>query len=536
MKQWQAVFAAAVVAVGVSVANGQTGGQRLTDQELRLLYSKADLIVQFEVASSRTTTLDPKLVWEVTGPVLAVLKGDLGPGAISVHVASIVRAFDRPGSDLRGKQYVAGLEPLSAAGRRHYKLVADRAFAAEGPDAVALRHLAEKDAAGNRPGLELEVRPMQPVFLPRGPKVIAVRLANNTDDTVTYLEAPIIERDGKLYLPGGGSLWVRDQGGNVVPDTGDVHSGEAPQPPGARPEPSVIFSKTSFTKTIDLSKYYDLDPGRYTVHVSLASPGQGGRVSAEPVPIQVGAVNLAPPPEPTGPVARTTPASAEPALPGTGFYSPGEARSGLAAMLRPTKPSFELGEPVTVEFRLVNASDRTIAVDVRLERTLTFEVTPVGESPPPRSLRNTILWPADEPGLPETRAHLRGLAFWGRLVDVNWYHGKGEKDLPRPGEIEAGKDFTYERFGRMLFDFHEPGVYRIQARYEVQRPKPPRVPAPAAEVPPAATEKAVEGPTGPKTPEPSTRLPLDMRWWVGEVESNPVLVRITPPTGRRRGW
>lgn len=532
MKRTVWMLLAAAVAAGASAAWAQTGRQPLTEQELRLLWNQAPLVVQFEAESRRRTTLDPQLVWEVEGEVLAVLKGDLEPGPLSVHVASIVRAFDRPGADLPGRQYIAGLIPLKDAGRRHYELVAGYAFAADGAEAAALRELAGDAGGKGRPGLELAVKPMQKVFMLRGPKVVAVRLANNTDDSVTYVQAPIIEREGQLFLPGGGSLWIRDETGSVVPDKGTVKRGESP-PASRRPEPAVIFPEASFTKTIDLGKYYDLSAGRYTVHLSVASPGERGRLAAEPVRIQVGAVNLPPPPAPepepdggAGAVDRSRDAGG--AVPSAGFYEHGEPRSGLAALLRPTQTSFELGEPVKVEFRLVNTSVRTMAVDVRLERTLTFEVTPVGDSPPPRSLRNTILWPEDEPGLPESRAHLREDAFWGRIIDVNWFHGKGEKDLPRLDEVEGGDGFTYERFGRMLFDFHQPGLYRIVARYTVRRPRPPQVePTPEAE-----SETAAEGETPKeKKAEP---VPLDMRWWVGEVESNPVLVRITPPS-RRRG-
>ena len=76
------------------------------------------------------------------------------------------------------------------------------------------------------------------------------------------------------------------------------------------PTPALVLPKASFVETVDLSKYYELSEGRYTLMVSLATPDGRGRVSSNGFSFQVGAVNL--------PAAKAD-------LPGapTGFYVSG---------------------------------------------------------------------------------------------------------------------------------------------------------------------------------------------------------------------
>jgi hypothetical protein len=73
---------------------------------------------------------------------------------------------------------------------------------------------------------------------------------------------------------------------------------------------------------------------------------------------------------------------------------------------------------------------------------------------------------------------------------------------PTPEEISAGKNLSYERFGRNLFGFAKPGVYRVTAAYRVARPK-------EGEGAPGA------GPTA---------------WWTGELETNPITIQILSPS------
>jgi hypothetical protein len=124
----------------------------------------------------------------------------------------------------------------------------------------------------------------------------------------------------------------------------------------------------------------------------------------------VGAVNL--PPEPAGKAAPTKAAdggaektASNPGLPDAiaagptekstkpaanltdpAKCMPGKPDKGLVALLRPSKSKFALGEPVEVELRLIklgNQGPPNLAIDTRLERTLTFHVAEVGDSPPP---------------------------------------------------------------------------------------------------------------------------------------------------------
>jgi len=505
MKHWRWFFAAAALAAASACA-GQTSRPRLTDEQLKGLYDSAPLVVQIEIESVQGTMVHPRLTYEAAGRVVEALKGTLAPGKISVHVESPIRAFDLPASDLAGRQYVAAVAPLKGAGDRHFELVGGAAFAADGPEAEALRKMAGTSASPAPPPpvqqLTLRVEPKQPVFLPEGPKVVEVRLTNSGPESAAYVNAPVIERDGKLYLPGAGALWIRDAAGRLAQDKGNVQVGASPPPPA---KPALILPGASFTETIDLAKFYALPPGRYTLFMALEAPDGRGRVPSNGLSIQIGAVNLPEPPPPVSPLTPAGEAVSAAKLPASDQYKPGQPRAGLAALLRPLKTTYEVGEPVELEFRLINTSPRSMAVDVRMERTLTFEATPVGDSPPPRSLRNTILWPLDGPGLPEARAYLGQDAFWGRVININWYYDKQEQDLPRRQEIEGGKNFAYERFGQMLFDFQKAGVYRIRATYRVSRPTPPK----------PAEGEAVAAP--------------DLDWWVGDLDSNPVLIRIVEP-------
>ena len=510
MNGWRWVVLSAALAAA-TVGHAQTSRPRLSDEDLKSLFDSADLVVRFQVEAAERTSADPNLVWEASGPLLEVLKGQLEPGKVHVHVDSFIRSFDNPGGELPGKAYVAAIKPLGIPGARRFRIDGRYAFAADGEEARVLRKLADEAArprSTGRADLTLTVRPEEKVFLPSGPKMVEVRLTNNGSEPASYVQAPLLEQDGKLYLPGAGAILVRDAAGKIIPHRGNVAAGEAPPPP-AKPKPALVFPKTSFTETFDLAKYYDLSLGRYTLLVSVGDPDGSGRIVSNGVSFQVGAVNL-PETLPAAPVGPTPSRAVERALPGLlpdpNQYKPGEPRSGLALLLRPERAVFEVGKPVKLEARLINTSDRTVSVDVRLERTLTLQVTPVADSPAPTSLRNAILWPPDGPGgMPDARAYLRPGAFWGHLVDINWYFGKQERDLPRREDVAAGRDLSYERFGHMLFAFNQAGTYRVQATYRVTRPAAPKS-EPAAEAPPTSLD-----------------------WWIGDVDSNPILIRIAGP-------
>ncbi|HUX16293.1 MAG TPA: hypothetical protein VMW52_07450 [Phycisphaerae bacterium] len=511
MKRWMLLIPlAGLVATGAAPAAPDARAPLSVD-DLKVVYESASDVVQFQIESVQANpTAAPRLVWEVRGPILETFKGRLLPGTISVHVESVVRSFDLPRAELVGRQFIVAIKPLSEQADRRFQLVGNYGFEAASAEATALRELAEAEAQRGSGGenLRLSVRPLEQVFQVEGPKTVEIRLTNEGSDSAMYLQAPLAKRDGQLYLTGQGAIRIRDLSGRIVPDKGKIVTGQVPPPP---PTPALILPKASFVETLDLAKYYDLSAGRYTLVVMLATPTGNARIPSNGLSFQVGAVNLPevpPTPELIGlPAAEAGTTPAPPAakeqvdLPAPASYKPGEAVSGLAGLLRPAKSHYALGEPIEVEFRLINQGPRSLAVDARLERALTVTVTPAGNSAEPLFIRQIIPWADDGNTVPEARAFLREGAFWGRTLNLNVLFGKSLDAFPAPTpeEISAGKDLSYERFGRNLFGFNKAGVYRVTATYRVARSR-------------AAEAAAGAGP-------PSI-------WWTGDLETNAVTIQI----------
>jgi hypothetical protein len=508
-------------------------------EDIKALYKEADFIVQFQAESVQAKTeVNPRLTWEVRGPVLEVTKGALLPGQISVHVDSVLRAFDMPRNALEGKQFLVAIKPLGDASSRRFQLIGAYAFLADSKEAQVLRQLASADVEKGSGGqtLELVIRPLQPTYPVSGPKMIEIRLTNNGNDSATFLQAPISEKEGRLFLTGQGMVRIRDVSGRIVPDKGNVTVGQPPPPP---PTPALVLPKASFVETLDLSKFFELSEGRYTLMVSLATPDGRGRIASNGFSFQVGAVNLppAPPskPELPGTALPPTPLVERPAaaeklppppdlsateppmppvrrmevqLPDPTKYQPGKSTAGLAGLLRPvTKGKFALGDPVELEIRLINTGGRAIAIDARLERTLTIQVQPVGDSAQPLVVRQVIPWPADPGPMPEERSYLREGAFWGRTINLNMLFGKTLDELPTPTpeEIAAGKGLSYERYGKNLFGFPKAGIYTVTATYTVARP-----------------QKPVASADGEKTPAKD----VAKEWWVGDIQTNSITIQV----------
>jgi len=163
--------------------------------------------------------------------------------------------------------------------------------------------------------------------------------------------------------------------------------------------------------------------------------------------------------------------------------------------------------PIDLEFRLINQGPRTVAVDTRLERALTVQVQPVGESPQPLIVRQVIPWPEDGATMPEERAFLREGAFWGRALNLNTLYGKSLDELPppTPEAIAAGRGLTYEQFGKNLFGFPKPGIYRVTVTYAASRLRPP------------------EGQAGSQPPS---------AWWTGNLQTNPITIEVFEPQAK----
>ncbi len=515
MKHGLVCILAGAAAMVAAIAPSEAAPTRppRTPEQIERLLETAPMVVHVKVDSvEANATVDPRLAWEVRGPVLEVLKGELLPGPISIHVESVVRAFDQPREALPRTEYVAALAPLGDPAERRFQLAGPHAFPADGTEARMLRGLvdrAEPVGTGGE-GLRLVIQPEEKVFAPGGAKKLQLRLTNEGDASATYIQAPVAVRGEKLYLPGRGGLRIRDADGTLVPDRGNVLTGQAPPPP---PTPALILPKASFVEVIDLDTYYELAPGRYTAVLILATPNGLGTIPSNGLSIQVGAVDL-PPPVPLPPAieAALLPADPEPPevsitqVPPPASYRPGDASGGLAALLRPEQSTFELGMPVEVEFRLINVGPRTVKIDARLERTLTFHVTPVRGSPRPSPVRNVVTWP-ETTEIPAAHAYLREGDFWGRLLDLNILYGRELASLKGPSltEVRSGKDLPYARYGPILYGFDEPGLYKIIATYDAGPIRPP------------------EG----GSPDPG--------WWTGDVRSNPILIQIVEaPAGVRR--
>ncbi|MFO8014226.1 MAG: hypothetical protein R6X20_13080 [Phycisphaerae bacterium] len=480
---------------------------------LKEAYARAPLLVEFQVDTVQANpTVDPRLVWEVRAALLGVLKGQLLPGRLVIHVDSVVRVFDKPRAEVEGRKYLAPLKPLGQAAQRRFQMVGPRAWPAESKEADRLRQLADTETqpAPGGQDLRLTVKPVEPVFPVRGAKTVEVRLTNTGQDSATYVQAPIVEKGGKLYLPGNGRITIRTTTGEAVTDKGNVVTGMVPPPP---PQPALILPGASYAETVDLDKYFTLPAGRYTFSMFLATPDGRGRIASNGFSFQVGVTNLPEAPKPDEPEPAEPepepiePPSTEPAeaaggddLPEPHTYTPGEASFGLAALLRPTRTVYRLGDPVPVELRLINDGPRTVAVDTRLERTLTVTVEAVGDSPQPLMIRQVIPWPADETVPPAERAYLREAAFWGRTVNLNVLYGKklDAIEAPTAADLADAKSLRYERFGRNLFGFPKPGTYRVTATYTVRKPK-------------------TNG---------GGNAGLDKVWWTGDVQSNPILIRV----------
>lgn len=512
MRRWiPAVCAlAALATAAVAAPSKPINRDALGFEDLKAVYKNAPLVVEVQIVDHKSNPqISNRLVWEATAKVLALVKGQLSPPKISIHVDSFIRAFDRPKSEIVGKQYLVCLEPMSTEQGNHYRLAGGYAFAAGGQEAKTLRELAETQGQKGTPdsNLELKVKPLEKVYQPDRPKLVQITLTNTGKESARYIQAPMAEADGKLYFLGAGGIRIRDNAtGELLSAGPKVVKRQAPPGP---PEPVLLLPKQNFSRTVDLEEYYDLKPGRYTMSVLLETPDGQGRVGSNALTIQVGTVNLpAASEKPSVPEAiEAQPVASdevEPAardLPSPMSYSPGKPGNGLAALLRPTKAIYELGEPVNVEVRLVNTGGRTVSVDARLERTLRLNVTSVDGSPQPLFIRQVIPWPKTD-GTPNQRAWLREDGFWGRVINVNMLYGTdlAEHEGPSGDDIAAGKDLSYERFGRNLFGFTRPGTYRVTATY--------RVP-------------------GPMKPDKN-----GIHWWVGEVESNPIVIRVVKPGGR----
>lgn len=299
-------------------------------EDLKAIYDGTDLVVQFQVdAVQARPEVAPRLTWEVDATLVGVLRGTLAPGKLFVHVESVIRAFDLQRTDLLGKQFVAAVKPLTDATQRRFQLLGGCAFLADSKEAEVFRQLADADATrgSGSEDISLQVRLLAPVFPVEGPKQIEILLTNNGKESATYVQQPLSERDGKLYLTGQGHIRISDASGRSVSPKDSVLVGQVP--PG-QSTPALILPRATFKEILDLDKHFELSAGRYTLAVMLAPPSGRGRIVSNGQSFQVGAVNL---PEPEPAKDPPTPVPLAPSRP-----PPRPARTRRRAPTSPTLP------------------------------------------------------------------------------------------------------------------------------------------------------------------------------------------------------
>src|SRR4030042_3408857 len=78
---WLVMLAAFAMAAPLATAVAQESRTPVGFEDIKALYKEADLIVLFQAETVQANpSVAPRLVWEVKGPVIEVVKGKLLPG------------------------------------------------------------------------------------------------------------------------------------------------------------------------------------------------------------------------------------------------------------------------------------------------------------------------------------------------------------------------------------------------------------------------------------------------------------------------
>jgi len=475
-------------------ASAQGLGRRFDFAELKQMVDDAGLLVRGKALAEPVSkgAGEEGLAWRIPFEILEVVKGQQEARTLDVYVESPFRDLNCARKQIPGKEYVLPLVPLAEDEQGGFRLVHEVGFAAGSPEADKLIEIAKgKVTSQTVIPLRLRLSATGAPYESGKPAPVQAVLENLSDEAITYAQAPLDIRYPDLYLIGEGDLVVSDGRGNAVPRKEALHVGVDPPPPAL---PVVIAPKGKFERELDLTTYTDLGrPGVYRVTLALAGPDGKEVLRSNTVGMQI-IPPLSAPVEPVEPIAPTSADALR--IPSPGAYQPGKTENGLAGLLRPVSAEFEVGQPINLELRLINRSDRTMEVDTRLERMLLVEVQEQGDSPGARPLLQHHDWPADADDAKAYRyAHLRPAAFWGKLINVNSLYGRDAASLMAGGSaaISGAVEPAYETHGMTLFSFDKPGVYKIRATYQVK----PR------------------GGTGPRV-------------WAGKLATNPVFVRVVP--------
>ena len=482
------------VALMTPAAGAQGLGRRYEFNELKQMVEDAALLVRARATAEPVSRGGDEsgLVWRAPFDVVEVLKGTYGRPAMELRFKSPLNDLSCSRKQLPGKEYLLPLVPIEGEAGV-FRLVAGVGFAAGAPEAgVMAKIVAGTVEVETVSPLRVRLQSVSPPYEAGAPASVRVTIENLSEDLVTYNQVPIEVRDGELYLAGDSNLIVSDsRGGRPVVPRQTLHMRSTPPPPAM---PAVIRAKGTYQQDINLARFFDLGrPGVYMVTVALTTPDGKGLLRSNTDSVQIIAPLAAP--VDVDPNAKPTAADAL-VIPAPAVYRPGEAENGLVALLRPAGAEFEVGQPIDLELRLTNDIDRPLNIDTRLERTLLVEVQEQGDSPPARPLLQHHDWPQDKPDDPACLfAHLRPKAFWGKLINANSLFGRDAASLVLSGKaaVTGTVEATYETHGMTLFSFDKPGVYRIQATYQVR-------------------------PSGGDGP----------RIWSGKLISNPVFIRVTP--------
>lgn len=489
-------LAIGLIALAAHVASAQGLGRRYDFDELEQMVSDSEAVVVARVAGEATDRPDSpsRLVWRVPFKLVRVVKGGTDMKSFDLFVRSPISDLGRSRRDLPETEYVLPLVAFSEGGDEGMRLVADAGFPVGTPEADKILEIVGGRVESTTViPLRLRLETGAAPYEMGRPMTLTVQLENTSKEPIAYGQAPfVVTSEFELYLPGRGTLIVTSADGAEAPRKPALHAGELPPPP---PWPIVIDAREAFRGEINLADYFVIDqPGVYRVTMAVEGPDGKELIRSNTIGLQVRRPVSAPMADPLAGIASPT----DLLVPQPGAYQPGVPENGVAGLLRPVSSEFSVGEPVSLELRLINMGDRSVDVDTRLERTLVLDVTEQGESPAVRQMLQHHDWPENTEATTGALAHLRPGAFWGKIINANSLHGKNTASLMEAGRaaVAGAVEPSFEAHGMTLFSFEKPGVYKIEATYQVK-----------------------------------PRMVQNLKPWAGQVKTNPIFIRVTPRRG-----
>ncbi len=231
---WMAV---GLLAVGwmVQPLSAQGFGRRFSLSELKQMVADSTLLVRARAAERPVAEGrdEAGLAWRVPFEVLDVLQGEFGGDVLQLHVKSPIEELNCSRRAMKDREYVLPLVEY-AGGATHFRLTAEVGFEAGSAEAGRLIEIASGTAPAEEvTSLKLRVEPARPPYQVGEPAPVRVVIENPSEQTFTYDQAPLVQRDGALYVAGGGKLEVADSRGNRVTASDALKSGVSPPPPAS---------------------------------------------------------------------------------------------------------------------------------------------------------------------------------------------------------------------------------------------------------------------------------------------------------------